>query len=171
MGSYTHLDLDDRRRLYQLINTGRSPRQAAAELGRHASTIYRELKRNRHLDEEPVFRGYFPVTAQTKAAARRSRGGKIIRRHELAAYGGSHMRCYTHLDLDDRRRRYQLISTGRSPRQAAVELGRHASTICRELKRNRHLDGRAGLSRLFPGHSPRQGRGSTPSGWKDHPPI
>ncbi|MBW8910618.1 MAG: IS30 family transposase [Sphingomonas sp.] len=86
MGSYTHLDLDDRRRLYQLINTGRSPRQAAAELGRHASTIYRELKRNRHLDEEPVFRGYFPVTAQTKAAARRIRGGKIIRRHELAAY-------------------------------------------------------------------------------------
>lgn len=86
MRCYTHLDLNDRRRLYQLINAGRSPRQAAVELGRHASTIYRELKRNRHLDEEPVFRGYFPITAQGKAAARRLRGGKIVRRHELAAY-------------------------------------------------------------------------------------
>lgn len=86
MHCYTHLDLDDRRRLYQLISTGRSPRQAAVELGRHASTIYRELKRNRHLDEEAVFRGYFPVTAQGKAAARRLRGGKITRRYELAAY-------------------------------------------------------------------------------------
>jgi len=57
MGSYTHLDLDERRKLYQLANAGRSPRQAAAELGRHPSTIYRELKRNYRFDEEPVFRG------------------------------------------------------------------------------------------------------------------
>lgn len=86
MACYAHLGIDDRRRLYQLISAGRSARQAAVELGRHASTIYRELKRNRHLDEEPFFRGYFPVTAQGKAEARRLRGGKIIRRHELAAY-------------------------------------------------------------------------------------
>lgn len=58
MGRYTHLDLDERRKLYQLINAGRSPRQAAVELGRHTSTIYRELKRNHRFDEEPMFRGY-----------------------------------------------------------------------------------------------------------------
>ena len=46
MGSYTHLDLDERRKLYQLTSAGRSARQAAAELGRHPSTIYRELKRS-----------------------------------------------------------------------------------------------------------------------------
>ncbi len=86
MGSYTHLDLDERRKLYQLIGAGRSPRQAAAELGRHPSTIYRELKRNYRFDEEPMFRGYFPVTAQSMAAGRRLRGAKISRYPELANY-------------------------------------------------------------------------------------
>lgn len=86
MPCHSHLDLDDRRRLYHLIGSGRSVRQAADALGRHPSTIYRELKRNRHYDEEPFYRGYFPVTAQTKASARRVRAGKIIRRVELAAY-------------------------------------------------------------------------------------
>lgn len=80
MRCYTHLDLNDRRRLYQLINAGRSPRQAAVELGRHPSTIYRELRRNRHLDEEPVFRGYFRLQLRAKLrlnvfAVERSSGG------------------------------------------------------------------------------------------------
>jgi|APMI01.1.fsa_nt_gi IS30 family transposase len=86
MGSYTHLDLDERRKLYQLTSAGRSPRQAAAELGRHPSTIYRELKRNHRFDEEPMFRGYFPLTAQSMAVGRRLRGAKISRYPELASY-------------------------------------------------------------------------------------
>ena len=86
MGLYKHLDLNERRQLFQLIGSGRSARQAAGELGRHASTIYRELKRNRHFDEEPMFRGYFPVSAHDKAAARRARGAKLMRRPELAVY-------------------------------------------------------------------------------------
>ena len=86
MGRYTHLDLDERRKLYQLINAGRSPRQAAVELGRHSSTIYRELKRNHRFDEEPMFRGYFPVTAHSMATGRRLRGAKISRYPELARY-------------------------------------------------------------------------------------
>ncbi|WP_412458724.1 hypothetical protein [Sphingobium yanoikuyae] len=32
----------------------------ADALGRHPATIYRELKRNQHLDEHPLFRGYSP---------------------------------------------------------------------------------------------------------------
>lgn len=86
MGCYTHLDLDERRKLYQLTSAGRSPRQAAAELGRHASTIYRELKRNHRFDEEPMFRGYFPLTAQSMVAGRRLRGAQISRYPELASY-------------------------------------------------------------------------------------
>jgi IS30 family transposase len=86
MGNYQHLDLEERRKLYRLITSGRSPRQAAVELGRHASTIYRELKRNQHFDNEPMFRGYFPVTAQDKAAARRTKGSKISKNAELASY-------------------------------------------------------------------------------------
>ncbi|WP_443019692.1 helix-turn-helix domain-containing protein [Sphingomonas phyllosphaerae] len=62
------MDLDERRKLYQLTSTGRSPRQAPAELRNHPSTIYRELKRNHRFDEEPMFRGYFPLAAQAMAA-------------------------------------------------------------------------------------------------------
>lgn len=86
MSHYRHLDLDERRRLYQLQQSGRSVREAATELGRHVSTVYRELKRNRHLDDEPMFRSYFPTLANDKAAARRRRGLKISRNLPLAAY-------------------------------------------------------------------------------------
>lgn len=77
---------DERRQIYQLAATGRSVYEIAASLQRHRSTIYRELNRNRHLDDEPMFRGYFPTAAQTMADRRRVRGGKISRRPELAAY-------------------------------------------------------------------------------------
>ena len=59
MNGYQHLGLDERRDLYRLMATGRSVRQIAGALRRHPSTIYREFKRNRHLDEHPLFRGYF----------------------------------------------------------------------------------------------------------------
>ena len=86
MNRYTHLDLDERPELYQLTSAGRSPRQAAAELGRHASTIYRELKRNHRFDHKPMFRGYSPLTANSMAAERRLRGAEISRYPELARY-------------------------------------------------------------------------------------
>lgn len=86
MAQYRQLDLNERRRLYQMTITGRSARQSAADLGRHVSTIYRELKRNRQLDNEPMFRGYYPVAANDRAAARRARRGKLIRRPDLAVY-------------------------------------------------------------------------------------
>lgn len=65
MEGYQHLGLDKRRDIYRLIGTGRSVNQVADALRRHPSTIYREIKRNRHFDEEPLFRGYFPTAAQT----------------------------------------------------------------------------------------------------------
>ena len=86
LGRYYHLGLDERGILYRLVQTGRSVKQAAMELGRHPSTLYREIKRNRHLDEEPLFRGYFPTIAQTKATGRRVRGAKVARHPELAIY-------------------------------------------------------------------------------------
>lgn len=49
MNGYQHLGLDERRDIYRMVATGRSARQIADALGRHPSTIYRELKRNRHL--------------------------------------------------------------------------------------------------------------------------
>lgn len=93
MGQYRHLDLDERRRLYQLRQSGRSVREAAQALGRHVSTLYRELKRNHHFDEEPIFRGYSPVLASDKARARRRRGFKIARAPALAAYVVEHLQA------------------------------------------------------------------------------
>jgi IS30 family transposase len=86
MTGYRHLDLDERRKLQTLIALGKSVAQAAVELGRHASTLYRELKRNRHLDQEAMFRGWFAVLADDKARSRRLRGAKLARRPELAGY-------------------------------------------------------------------------------------
>ncbi|MFC4595885.1 helix-turn-helix domain-containing protein [Sphingobium tyrosinilyticum] len=51
MNGYQHVGLDERRDIYRLVATGRSVREVAATLRRHPSTIYRELKRNRNLDE------------------------------------------------------------------------------------------------------------------------
>lgn len=76
MNGYQHLGLDERRQIYQLTATGRSAQQIAATLQRHRSTNYRELKRNRHLDDEPLFRGYFPTAAQTMADRRRVRAAR-----------------------------------------------------------------------------------------------
>jgi transposase, IS30 family len=73
MNGYQHLGLDERRDIYRLLTSGRSARQIADGLGRHPATIYRELKRNRHLDEHPLFRGYYPTVSQTMPLARMSR--------------------------------------------------------------------------------------------------
>ncbi|ANI79086.1 IS30 family transposase [Sphingobium sp. EP60837] len=117
MNGYQHLGLDERRDIYRLVATGRSVREVAATLRRHPSTIYRELKRNRHLDEHPLFRGYFPTVAQTMASGRRVRGGKIARKPELATY------------IADR------LSAAWSPEQIAGYLRRHRGlreTVCHE---------------------------------------
>ncbi len=58
----------------------------ADRLQRHRSTIYREIKRNWVHDEEPLYRGYFHVAADTQARARRQRLGKLSRKPGLAVY-------------------------------------------------------------------------------------
>lgn len=138
MNGYQHLGLDERRQVYQLAAIGRSVQQIAAALQRHRSTIYRELKRNRHLDDEPLFRGYFPIAAQTMADRRRVRGGKIARKPELAAY------------IADR------LSAAWSPEQIAGYLRRHRGNreaVCHETIYQFVYgpDGRSqGLWRLLP---------------------
>lgn len=87
MNGYQHLGLDERRQIYQLAATGRFAQQITAALQRHRSTFYRELKCNRHLDDEPLFRGYCPTAAQTAAERPRMLGVKIA----LAHYGFHHL--------------------------------------------------------------------------------
>jgi IS30 family transposase len=64
MGKYTHLSSSDRRRFYTFLEMKLSIADIAKRLGKHRSTFYRELERNK----EPE--GYLPGTAQLKAEER-----------------------------------------------------------------------------------------------------
>jgi transposase, IS30 family len=61
----SHFTLQERRVLYRLKKSGRSKAEIAEALGRHRSTIYRELRRN------AGGRGYRFQQAQQKAKERR----------------------------------------------------------------------------------------------------
>src|SRR4051794_36670434 len=61
--TYRHLDLDERRTLFRLVEARQPVGEIARRLGRHPSTIHRELGRNRFRDGDRGFCGYFPLNA------------------------------------------------------------------------------------------------------------
>ena len=75
---YGQLGLEERCKIAELHQAGRSLRQIAAALDRSASSISRELKRNRGAQV-----GYKPTYAQQRAAARRWKGSRLERNAEL----------------------------------------------------------------------------------------
>jgi len=79
--SYKQLTIHDRSRIYGLHEAGFTADQIAAKLGRHRSTIYRELSRNSCTWRDE--RRYFPNVAQNKAHKRRLRGLKLMLNEEL----------------------------------------------------------------------------------------
>lgn len=83
---YKHISLSERRQIYRLQGQGLSPRQIAQILGRHTSSIYREVWRNTHRHEERDCRGYYPVTAQEFAMQRRAKTRKLLRHDGLKDY-------------------------------------------------------------------------------------
>ena len=78
---YGQLSLGERHALVRLHGAGAAVSEIADRLGRHRSTIYRELRRNRRAGGE-----YLPETAQRFAWVRRLRGSKVARRSHLGAY-------------------------------------------------------------------------------------
>ena len=81
---HTELNLDERRTFYRLREAKLPMAEIARVMGRHRSSLYREVKRNCHQDQEvPAASGYFPVTAQSMAEGRRRRQCKLIRLHAL----------------------------------------------------------------------------------------
>jgi len=82
--SYCQLDLDERRRIDRMHQKRMPIADIAQAIGRHRSTVYRELKRNRFVDDEiPDLNGYCCLTAQDKARDRRVRHSKLVRHIEL----------------------------------------------------------------------------------------
>src|SRR3954469_2066988 len=75
--TYRQLDLDQRRTLFRLVEARTPTGEIAARLGRHPSTIHRELGRNRFRDGDRGFCGYFPLNAQDLARRRRQRRRKL----------------------------------------------------------------------------------------------
>ena len=71
---YSQLNLADRRRLFHFVERKLPIKEMARELGRHRSTIYREIRRNTFHDRElPDYSGYFPTVADDIRKERRQR--------------------------------------------------------------------------------------------------
>lgn len=90
---YRHVSLSDRRIIFRMIHENRPIRQIADAIGRHCSTVYREIGRNKiqpERDNRP-FRyfdyhrreGYYPVSADNLARQRRQRQRKLVARPDL----------------------------------------------------------------------------------------
>ncbi len=144
--TFSQLDLDERRTLFRLMEARRPVGEIAERLGRHRSTVYRELGRNRFRDGDRGFCGYFPLTAQDLARRRRQR------RRKLAAEEG--LRAHV----------TERLKAGWSPQQIAGRLKRQAddpASVCHETI-HRHVhgpDGREdGLHRHLPKACRRRGR-------------
>jgi len=89
---YPELRQQERRSLFRMQEARLGVTEMAARLGRHRSTIYRELARNRFRDPDASrdsrrnISGYYPVTAQELARARRQRLAKLARHEELLSH-------------------------------------------------------------------------------------
>ncbi len=69
--TYSHLGIEKRRKIERWRSAKSSVDVIAEKLGRHRSTIFRELKRNTFKDRElPELDGYYSMTANQPGPAR-----------------------------------------------------------------------------------------------------
>src|SRR5918997_918926 len=83
--TYHHLTFEERRTLFRLLGAKLPIKEIAGQLGRHRSTIYREIARN-EFREVRQYRGYYPVTAEDSARRRRRRQRKLVRDAHLRGH-------------------------------------------------------------------------------------
>ncbi|WP_376711391.1 IS30 family transposase [Pseudochrobactrum lubricantis] len=115
--TYSHIDLDERRKIARWRSAKLSVNVIAEKLGRHRSTIFRELKRNQFIDDEITdLTGYYCMIADQKYRERRSKQRKLIRFDQLR-------QCVI-----------RQISQGWSPQQIAgrMQLERHPFSVSHE---------------------------------------
>jgi IS30 family transposase len=83
-GCYSQLTLADRRQLHHLVARKVPINEMARQLGRHRSTIYREIRRNTFHDQEfSEYSGYFSTVADGLSKERRRRLRKLRRHPQL----------------------------------------------------------------------------------------
>lgn len=76
---YFHVTLEERRKLAKWREAKIPMKEIAERLGRDPTTLYRELKRNFHRDDElPQLNGYHAVAAQNRYEERRAIRRKLI---------------------------------------------------------------------------------------------
>lgn len=76
---FSHLTLDDRRKIERWRHMRLSPDEMTRRLGRHRASICRERRRNHHHDvETPRLRGYSGVLAQRFCDVRRHKKRKMV---------------------------------------------------------------------------------------------
>ncbi|WP_031231681.1 IS30 family transposase [Asticcacaulis sp. YBE204] len=83
---YRHIDMAERRQIMKLLERKVPLPQIAKIIGRHHSTIYRELRRNFFRDKYPEYSGWFPWTASEFARRRRRKQRKLERDRTLRVY-------------------------------------------------------------------------------------
>ena len=77
--THTELNLRERRVIEDMLNAKISVSKIAAEIVRHPSTIYRDIKRNGFVDSElPKLSGYYGMVAQKTAVQIRARRCKLV---------------------------------------------------------------------------------------------
>lgn len=111
--AHIELDLRERRAIEDMLNAKVPVSKIAAEIGRHRSTVYREIKRNYFYDDElPYLNGYYGMNAQKYASDRRARRRKLIRHPDLCkAVVGRIKQGWTPEQIGDR-----MIYEGATPR-------------------------------------------------------
>ncbi|HYH18355.1 MAG TPA: IS30 family transposase [Azospirillum sp.] len=88
---YSHVDLAERRQIQQMRDAKVPVAVIALRLGRHRSTIHREIRRNFYHDTfrdrwGQEYRGYYCTAADAMARRRRARRRKLTLRPDLRAH-------------------------------------------------------------------------------------
>ena len=92
--NHTHLSLEERRKIFLLVNSKTPVKRIAELLCRHHSTVYRELARNTTWHEDPYLRGYFHMNADHFMRQRRQRLRLLCRHPALKDYVTDRLQAY-----------------------------------------------------------------------------
>ena len=150
--TYSQLDLGERRTLFRLVEARRPVGEIAERLGRHRSTIYRELGRNRFRDGDRGFCGYFPLTAQDLASRRRQRCRKLAADDGLRAHVVERLAAgWSPQQIAGRLKRQTADPPSATRRSTGTSMGRRAARAASTVTCRKLADGAGPATAASPG--------------------